>query len=70
MTLLFPAGLEGELNRFFIEPVDADANHGKFYFRAALAASGYDRCVRFAGGRLEPASRRAAMALAEPKHLP
>ena len=27
VTLLFPAGLEGELNRFFIERVDVDANH-------------------------------------------
>jgi hypothetical protein len=31
VTLLFPAGLEGELNRFFIERVDVDADHSALY---------------------------------------
>jgi len=31
LTLLFPAGLEGELNRFFIERIDADADHGTLF---------------------------------------
>ena len=31
VTLLFPAGLEGEINRFFIERVDSDADHSTLY---------------------------------------
>jgi hypothetical protein len=31
VTLLFPIGIGGELNRFFIERVDADADHSTLY---------------------------------------
>ena len=31
VTLLFPTGLGGELNRFFIERVDVDAEHSTLY---------------------------------------
>jgi hypothetical protein len=31
MTLLFPTDLDGELNRFFIERVDVDADHSTLY---------------------------------------
>ena len=41
VTLLFPAGLEGELNRFFIERVDADANHGMFYLSRGSCRVGF-----------------------------
>jgi hypothetical protein len=44
LTLLFPAGLEGDINRFFIERVDSDADHSTLYllrgsFRVGFAIS-------------------------------
>lgn len=41
LTLLFPAGLEGELNRFFIERVDADANHSTLFLSRGSCRVGF-----------------------------
>jgi len=41
MTLLFPAGLEGELNRFFIERVDSDADHSTLYLSRGSCRVGF-----------------------------
>ena len=41
LTLLFPAGLEGELNRFFIERVDADAEHSTLYLSRGSCRVGF-----------------------------
>ncbi len=41
VTLLFPAGLEGELNRFFIERVDADADHSTLYLSRGSCRVGF-----------------------------
>jgi len=41
LTLLFPAGLEGELNRFFIERVDADADHSTLFLSRGSCRVGF-----------------------------
>ena len=41
LTLLFPAGLEGELNRFFIERVDSDADHSTLYLSRGSCRVGF-----------------------------
>lgn len=41
VTLLFPAGLEGELNRFFIERVDVDADHSTLYLSRGSCRVGF-----------------------------
>jgi hypothetical protein len=41
VTLLFPAGLGGELNRFFIERVDADADHSTLYLSRGSCRVGF-----------------------------
>ena len=41
LTLLFPAGLEGDLNRFFIERVDPDADHGTLYLSRGSCRVGF-----------------------------
>jgi hypothetical protein len=41
VTLLFPAGLEGELNRFFIERVDSDADHSTLYLLRGSCRVGF-----------------------------
>ena len=41
VTLLFPAGLEGELNRFFIERVDSDADHSTLYLSRGSCRVGF-----------------------------
>ena len=41
LTLLFPAGLEGQLNRFFIERVDADADHSALYLSRGSCRVGF-----------------------------
>jgi hypothetical protein len=41
LTLLFTAGLEGELNRFFVERVDADADHGTLYLSRGSCRVGF-----------------------------
>jgi hypothetical protein len=41
VTLLFPAGLAGELNRFFIERVDADADHSTLYLSRGSCRVGF-----------------------------
>jgi hypothetical protein len=41
VTLLFPAGLAGELNRFFIERVDVDADHSTLYLSRGSCRVGF-----------------------------
>ena len=41
VTLLFPAGLQGELNRFFIERVDVDADHSTLYLSGGACRVGF-----------------------------
>jgi hypothetical protein len=41
VTLLFPAGLQGELNRFFIERVDVDADHSTLYLSRGSCRFGF-----------------------------
>jgi hypothetical protein len=41
LTLLFPAGLEGEFNRFFIERVDADADHSTLFLSRGSCRVGF-----------------------------
>lgn len=41
VTLLFPAGLNGELNRFFIERVDSDADHSTLYLSRGSCRVGF-----------------------------
>jgi hypothetical protein len=41
VTLLFPAGLKGELNRFFIERVDSDADHSTLYLSRGSCRVGF-----------------------------
>jgi hypothetical protein len=41
VTLLFPAALEGELNRFFIERVDVDADHSTLYLSRGSCRVGF-----------------------------
>lgn len=41
VTLLFPAGLDGELNRFFVERVDADADHSTLYLSRGSCRVGF-----------------------------
>lgn len=41
VTLVFPAGLEGELNRFFIERVDGDADHSTLYLSRGSCRVGF-----------------------------
>lgn len=41
LTLLFPAGLEGELNRFFIERVDTDADHSTLFLSRGSCRVGF-----------------------------
>jgi hypothetical protein len=41
LTLLFPTGLGGELNRFFIERVDVDADHSTLYLSRGSCRVGF-----------------------------
>jgi hypothetical protein len=41
VTLLFPVGLGGELNRFFIERVDVDADHSTLYLSRGSCRVGF-----------------------------
>jgi hypothetical protein len=41
VTLLFPAGLQGEFNRFFIERVDVDADHSTLYLSRGSCRVGF-----------------------------
>jgi hypothetical protein len=41
VTLLFPTGLGGELNRFFAERVDVDAEHSTFYLSRGSCRVGF-----------------------------
>jgi hypothetical protein len=41
VTLLFPAGLAGELNRFFIERVEVDADHSTLYLSRGSCRVGF-----------------------------
>jgi hypothetical protein len=41
LTLLFPAGLDGELNRFFIERVDTDADHSTLFLSRGSCRVGF-----------------------------
>ena len=41
VTLLFPTDLGGELNRFFIERVDVDAEHSTFYLSRGSCRVGF-----------------------------
>ncbi len=41
VTLLFPAGLEGKINRFFIERVDSDADHSTLYLSRGSCRVGF-----------------------------
>jgi hypothetical protein len=41
VTLLFPAGLQGELNRFFIEREDVDADHSTLYLSRGSCRVGF-----------------------------
>jgi len=41
VTLLFPTGLGGELNRFFVERVDSDAEHSTLYLSRGSCRVGF-----------------------------
>lgn len=41
VTLLFPAGLQGGINRFFIERVDVDADHSTLYLSRRSCRVGF-----------------------------
>ena len=41
VTLLFPANLDGELNRFFIERVDSDTDHSTLYLSRGPCRVGF-----------------------------
>lgn len=41
VTLLFPAGMVGELNRFFIERLDVDADHSTLYLSRGSCRVGF-----------------------------
>ena len=67
VTLLFPAGLAGELNRFFIERVDfrCGPQHA-LSFAWLLPRWAYDQRVHLARWRLDSAPHRATKNQAEP----